>query len=112
MTPVVTEGALKLTSVLTGMINEERMSVYVRLGIRLLYKGMKANSMEGKRSTYGSGGGESRRSSFNRSVSEAFKSTSRFSTSAAHAVWQGWIAPLFPSRPHFSPLRALISGGR
>ncbi|KAF2858396.1 hypothetical protein K470DRAFT_272440 [Piedraia hortae CBS 480.64] len=30
----------------TGMINEERMSVYVRLGIRLLYKGLKSTSME------------------------------------------------------------------
>lgn len=35
---------------LTGQINEERMSVYVRLGIRLLYKGLKSNSMEKKRS--------------------------------------------------------------
>ncbi|XP_014555989.1 hypothetical protein COCVIDRAFT_100934 [Bipolaris victoriae FI3] len=34
---------------LTGQINEERMSVYVRLGIRLLYKGLKANNMEKKR---------------------------------------------------------------
>ncbi|KAL9052347.1 MAG: hypothetical protein Q9162_005439 [Coniocarpon cinnabarinum] len=33
----------------TGQINEERMSVYVRLGIRLLYKGLKANNMERKR---------------------------------------------------------------
>ncbi|KAF2725853.1 hypothetical protein K431DRAFT_214885 [Polychaeton citri CBS 116435] len=32
----------------TGMINEERMSVYVRLGIRLLYKGLKSNRMEKK----------------------------------------------------------------
>ncbi|QIW95458.1 hypothetical protein AMS68_000976 [Peltaster fructicola] len=31
---------------LTGMINEERMSVYVRLGIRLLYKGLKSRNME------------------------------------------------------------------
>lgn len=37
---------------ITGQINEERMSVYVRLGIRLLYKGLKANNMEKKRSTY------------------------------------------------------------
>jgi phosphatidylserine decarboxylase len=36
---------------LTGQINEEKMSVYVRLGIRLLYKGLKSNSMEKKRST-------------------------------------------------------------
>jgi phosphatidylserine decarboxylase len=36
----------------TGQINEERMSVYVRLGIRLLYKGLKANNMETKRSKY------------------------------------------------------------
>jgi phosphatidylserine decarboxylase len=34
----------------TGQINEEKMSVYVRLGIRLLYKGLKANNMEMKRS--------------------------------------------------------------
>ncbi|KAL2115816.1 hypothetical protein VTJ04DRAFT_10071 [Mycothermus thermophilus] len=34
---------------LTGQINEEKMSVYVRLGIRLLYKGLKANNMEKKR---------------------------------------------------------------
>lgn len=37
---------------LTGQINEERMSVYVRLGIRLLYKGMKSREMEKKRSEY------------------------------------------------------------
>ena len=37
---------------LTGQINEERMSVYVRLGIRLLYKGMKSREMEKKRSKY------------------------------------------------------------
>ena len=35
----------------TGQIQEERMSVYVRLGIRLLYKGLKSNKMEKKRST-------------------------------------------------------------
>ena len=35
---------------LTGQINEERMSVYVRLGIRLLYKGLKSRDMETKRS--------------------------------------------------------------
>lgn len=35
----------------TGQIQEERMSVYVRLGIRLLYKGLVSNSMEKKRST-------------------------------------------------------------
>ena len=35
---------------LTGQINEERMSVYVRLGIRVLYKGMKSREMEKKRS--------------------------------------------------------------
>lgn len=35
---------------LTGLINEERMSVYVRLGIRLLYKGLKSRDMETKRS--------------------------------------------------------------
>lgn len=37
---------------LTGQINEERMSVYVRLGIRLLYKGLKSSNMEKKRSKY------------------------------------------------------------
>ena len=37
---------------MTGQINEERMSVYVRLGIRLLYKGLKSREMEKKRSTY------------------------------------------------------------
>lgn len=35
---------------ITGQINEEKMSVYVRLGIRLLYKGLKSNSMENRRS--------------------------------------------------------------
>jgi phosphatidylserine decarboxylase len=35
---------------LTGQINEEKMSVYVRLGIRLLYKGLKSKDMETKRS--------------------------------------------------------------
>ncbi|KAF2087865.1 hypothetical protein K490DRAFT_40649 [Saccharata proteae CBS 121410] len=34
---------------ITGQINEERMSVYVRLGIRLLYKGLKRGEMEGKK---------------------------------------------------------------
>ncbi|KAJ5626202.1 Phosphatidylserine decarboxylase-related protein [Penicillium lagena] len=34
---------------ITGQINEERMSVYVRLGIRLLYKGLKSRDMEKKR---------------------------------------------------------------
>jgi phosphatidylserine decarboxylase len=37
---------------ITGQINEEKMSVYVRLGIRLLYKGLKSNNMEKKRSEY------------------------------------------------------------
>lgn len=37
---------------LTGHINEERMSIYVRLGIRLLYKGLKSREMEKKRSMY------------------------------------------------------------
>lgn len=37
---------------LTGQINEERMSVYVRLGIRLLYKGLKSRDMEKKRSKW------------------------------------------------------------
>jgi phosphatidylserine decarboxylase len=35
---------------LTGQINEEKMSIYVRLGIRLLYKGLKSREMENKRS--------------------------------------------------------------
>jgi len=35
---------------ITGQINEERMSVYVRIGIRLLYKGLKSRDMEKKRS--------------------------------------------------------------
>ncbi|POS82965.1 hypothetical protein EPUL_004974 [Erysiphe pulchra] len=34
---------------ITGEINEERMSVYVRLGIRLLYNGLKSKEMEKKR---------------------------------------------------------------
>jgi len=34
---------------LTGQINEERMSVYVRLGIRLLYKALGSKEMEKKR---------------------------------------------------------------
>ncbi|XWW95945.1 hypothetical protein V2A60_003914 [Cordyceps javanica] len=33
---------------LTGQINEEKMSVYVRLGIRMLYKGLKSRDMENK----------------------------------------------------------------
>ncbi|KAI9669503.1 MAG: hypothetical protein M1829_005092 [Trizodia sp. TS-e1964] len=33
----------------TGQIQEEKMSVYVRLGIRLLYKGLKSREMEKKR---------------------------------------------------------------
>jgi phosphatidylserine decarboxylase len=37
---------------LTGQINEERMSVYVRLGIRLLYKGLKSRDMERKKSEF------------------------------------------------------------
>lgn len=37
---------------ITGQINEERMSVYVRIGIRLLYKGLKSRDMEKKRSRY------------------------------------------------------------
>ena len=36
---------------ITGQINEERMSVYVRLGIRLLYKALGSKEMEKKRST-------------------------------------------------------------
>ncbi|RPA89242.1 hypothetical protein L873DRAFT_1832040 [Choiromyces venosus 120613-1] len=34
---------------ITGQIQEERMSVYVRLGIRLLYKGLSSGSMENKK---------------------------------------------------------------
>lgn len=34
---------------MTGQIQEERMSVYVRLGIRLLYKGMASSNMENKK---------------------------------------------------------------
>jgi phosphatidylserine decarboxylase len=37
---------------ITGQISEERMSVYIRLGIRLLYKGLKSREMEKKRSEY------------------------------------------------------------
>lgn len=37
---------------ITGQINEERMSVYVRLGIRLMYKGLKSRDMEKKRSEF------------------------------------------------------------
>lgn len=37
---------------ITGQIIEERMSVYVRLGIRLLYKGLKSREMEKKRSEF------------------------------------------------------------
>lgn len=33
---------------ITGQINEEKMSVYVRLGIRMLYKGLKSRDMENK----------------------------------------------------------------
>lgn len=36
----------------TGQINEEKMSVYVRLGIRLLYKGIKSREMEKRRSMF------------------------------------------------------------
>ena len=37
---------------ITGQISEERMSVYVRLGIRLLYKALGAREMEKKRSKW------------------------------------------------------------
>lgn len=37
---------------ISGQINEERMSVYVRIGIRLLYKGLKSRDMEKKRSKF------------------------------------------------------------
>ena len=37
---------------ISGQINEERMSVYVRIGIRLLYKGLKSREMEKKRSRF------------------------------------------------------------
>lgn len=36
----------------TGQINEEKMSVYVRLGIRMLYKGLKSRDMENKQSEF------------------------------------------------------------
>jgi hypothetical protein len=36
----------------TGQLQEEKMQVYVRLGIRLLYKGMGSNRMEGQRSAF------------------------------------------------------------
>lgn len=39
---------------MTGQINEERMSVYVRLGIRLLYKGVKSRDMEKRKGPSGS----------------------------------------------------------
>ena len=42
---------------MTGQINEERMSVYVRIGIRLLYKGLKSREMEKKRSKSEAGEG-------------------------------------------------------
>jgi len=38
---------------MTGQINEERMSVYVRLGIRLLYKGVKSRDMEKRKGRSG-----------------------------------------------------------
>jgi phosphatidylserine decarboxylase len=38
---------------ITGQISEEKMSVYVRLGIRLLYKGIKSKDMETRRSKWG-----------------------------------------------------------
>ena len=37
---------------MTGQINEEKMSVYVRLGIRMLYKGLKSREMEHKQSKW------------------------------------------------------------
>lgn len=40
----------------TGLVNEERMSVYVRLGIRLLYKGLKHGGMERSKSKFHSRG--------------------------------------------------------
>ena len=36
---------------MTGQLEEEKMQVYVRLGIRLLYKGMKGR-MEGARGAF------------------------------------------------------------
>ena len=36
---------------MTGQLEEEKMQVYVRLGIRLLYKGAKSQ-MEGNRGTH------------------------------------------------------------
>ena len=62
---------------LTGMINEERMSVYVRLGIRLLYKGLKSRDMEKRRSMCFL-------------VPRAVVWTQRHSVSVMHAVCQGY----------------------
>ncbi len=84
------------------MINEERMSVYVRLGIRLLYKGLKSNSMEGRRSTFSLNDGsaqrrsepQSRRSSAAAELRNMVYRASRVSTSAAHSVVSGWSLPL------------------
>lgn len=58
---------------LTGMINEERMSVYVRLGIRLLYKGLKSREMEKKRG-------------MSNSLSTVLTCISRFPPSAASSL--------------------------
>jgi hypothetical protein len=90
------------------MINEERMSVYVRLGIRLLYKGLKSNNMEGRRSTFSlnDDGTQkrpstattpplSRRSSAAAEMRRVVYGVSRLSTSAAHSVGSGWSLPIF-----------------
>ena len=92
----------------TGMINEERMSVYVRIGIRLLYKGLKSNSMEGRRSRSSLNDDYSQATPpksppvMSRTASAASKARSvvygisRLSTSAAHSVTSGWqFAPFF-----------------
>jgi phosphatidylserine decarboxylase len=87
-----------------GMINEERMSVYVRLGIRLLYKGLKSNNMEGRRSTLSLNDDQkrspptlSRRTSAVAEMRRVVNSVSRLSTSAAHSVTSGWSLPFLSS---------------
>ncbi len=107
---------------ITGMINEERMSVYVRIGIRLLYKGLKSNSMEGRRSKASLNDSTQTpacplqpshsllpqrslppsRPPLSRTASAASKArsvvygVSRLSTSAAHSVTSGWLSRFSP----------------
>jgi phosphatidylserine decarboxylase len=76
---------------ITGMINEERMSVYVRLGIRLLYKGLKSREMEKKRGRH-------------RFPMHILTRISRFSTQAASSLLRSRypfssFPPILPSRP-------------